>query len=130
MKIIILLFAISLLSSLKVFSQDYHQKFYIELNKIRAKHLKPRVERDTVLEKECEIHLQKMIKKWNGAMVHGSMSDPNNTFKTEVLAQTYDSSYLVAWLNHKSHREHLLNRKARKVGLCVIGELACARLSD
>jgi len=105
------------------------QNFYSELNEYRKRHFLRPLEVDSMLEIESKIQINKIINRWHGGLVHGSVNDKNHKFKTEVLNKNCESD-LICWLESPPHKKAILSRKARKIGYAKINNIACARLTD
>ncbi len=93
---------------------------YQEINRIRKKHLLPALKVDTILEKESQNWVNRIIK--NGRkLTHDHISN-----RYEVLARCEDP--VDGWMNSKTHRKILLKRGVKRIGFYIKDGISCARL--
>lgn len=82
---------------------------------------KRRIVRDSSLEKESEAYLRKMLKMYNGKLVHDKF-----TTRYEVITTCDDA--LECWMDSKPHRKILMRRRVKKIGVAFVDGYALARL--
>lgn len=102
-------------------AQSQKDEFYRNLNSIRRSRLKCNIIADTVLEKEASEYLDRMLRIYNGKLVH-------DKFTTRYEVITSCDNALNCWIDSKPHRKILLSRKVKKIGVAFIDGYALARL--
>lgn len=118
MKLTILLFLITLTVNAQI--HDSPARYYHRINEIRSEHrLKP-----LMVSRELELKATRWLDKMH-VKFYDLHHDP---YAKEAELLTNSSDPVTAWMRSKKHREILLSKKYKKIGIVNVEGDWCARL--